>query len=328
MKRLSLILMAVLSLTACNTFSTFSENPILAPTHTSAPNLSPQPATQTDSAAISPTPTVVPITEAPTPIPMLRFAIIGDFGTAGKPLEAVSQLINSWQPDFILTTGDNNYPFGEASTIDENIGQYFHPYISPYTGNYGEGAEINRFFPVLGNHDWVADNAQPYLDYFTLPGNERYYDFQWDFIHFFAIDSDWQEPDGNRVSSIQAEWLKQSLENSTATWKIVYMHHPPYVSGVREPMVVIRWPFQEWGADMVIAGHDHHYERLLINDFPYFVNGLGGGARYDVGELVFGSQITYRDDWGAMLVKATPFEIILEFINVNGELIDQYSIIR
>src|SRR5688572_15104008 len=124
------------------------------------------------------------------------FAVIGDFGHAGPVEQAVADVVKSWNPDFILTVGDNNYPDGEASTIDENVGQYYHEYIGNYEGSYGPGAATNRFFPILGNHDWRADGAQPFLDYFTLPGNERYYDFVRGPVHFFALDSDPSEPDG------------------------------------------------------------------------------------------------------------------------------------
>src|SRR5436190_18393178 len=55
----------------------------------------------------------------------VRFAVIGDFGQAGPDEAAVSALVAGWQPDFVITVGDNNYPLGEASTIDQNIGQYF-----------------------------------------------------------------------------------------------------------------------------------------------------------------------------------------------------------
>ena len=109
-----------------------------------------------------------------------RYAVIGDYGKGNQEEEDVANLIKSWKPDLIITTGDNNYPDGEADTIDENIGQYFHEFIHPYKGSYGEGAQQNRFFPSLGNHDWHAKDVQPYLDYFTLPGNERYYDFTWE----------------------------------------------------------------------------------------------------------------------------------------------------
>ena len=140
------------------------------------------------------------VSAAATAGDVARFAVIGDYG-AGGPSEAdVAALVKSWNPDFVITVGDNNYDEGEASTIDTNIGQYYHDFIFPYQGTYGAGATVNRFFPSLGNHDWettVGGLPQPYLDYFTLPGNERYYEFTWGPVHFMAIDSDGGEPDGS-----------------------------------------------------------------------------------------------------------------------------------
>ncbi|UCD99858.1 MAG: metallophosphoesterase, partial [Chloroflexota bacterium] len=118
-------------------------------------------------------PTAKPPTSTPGPQP-LRFAVIGDYGSGDRMEGDVAALVRSWQPDLVITTGDNNYPDGTAETIDENIGQFYHQFIFPYLGSYGEGAKENRFFPSLGNHDWHAAAAQPYLDYFNLPGNERY----------------------------------------------------------------------------------------------------------------------------------------------------------
>ena len=89
-----------------------------------------------------------------------RFAVIGDYGDAGEPEADVAALVKSWNPEFIITTGDNNYPSGAAETIDENIGQYYHEFIS-LPGTYGEGADTNRFF-LSCNHDWQAW-AQPYM---------------------------------------------------------------------------------------------------------------------------------------------------------------------
>jgi len=237
----------------------------------------------------------------------------------------VAALILSWQPDFIITTGDNNYPIGAAATIDANIGQFFHAFIARYTGNYGEGAAENFFFPVLGNHDWSTDRAQPYLDYFTLPGNERYYDFVWGPVHFFALDSDWREPDGIGRSSAQAAWLKEQMTASTAPWQLVYMHEPPYSSGLHGSTLALQWPYRAWGADAVLAGHDHTYERLIINGLVYFVNGLGGGPRYGFKETILGSQMRYNGDYGAMLVTASETEIVFEFVNLQGEVIDRYA---
>src|SRR5689334_1856375 len=86
-----------------------------------------------------------------------RCAVIGDYGSAVFPEEGqVAAMIHSWSPDLIITVGDNNYEDGFAADIDNNIGQYYHDFIFPYTGSYGPGATSNKFFPTLGNHDWGA----------------------------------------------------------------------------------------------------------------------------------------------------------------------------
>ena len=238
----------------------------------------------------------------------------------------VAALIQSWQPDFIITTGDNNYPSGAANTIDANVGKYFHNYIYPYSGAYGAGADLNRFFPTLGNHDWYTEGAQPYLDYFSLPGNERYYDFVQGPIHFFALDSDEHEPDGVSAGSAQAAWLGQGLATSTSPWNIVYMHHPPYSSGDHGSIDWMQWPFTAWGADAVLAGHDHLYERLLVDGIPYFTNGTGGAGLYNFVTALSQSQFRYNANHGAMLVTASEKEIRFEFYTRTRDLIDEYKI--
>lgn len=253
----------------------------------------------------------------------VRFAVIGDYGTASQGEAVVAALVHSWQPDFIATTGDNNYPSGEASTIDRNIGAYYHDFIEPYHGKYGSGSDINRFFPTLGNHDWVS-GAGPYLDYFTLPGNERYYDLPWSPVHVFALDSDPHEPDGVLPNSLQAAWLQQSLAASTACWKIVTLHHAPFSSGPHGSTAWMQWPYQAWGADAVLAGHDHTYERIMRDGLPYFVNGLAGHSAYQFGEPVAGSVVRYNADVGAMLVEADHQQITFSFITHTGTYIDSY----
>jgi hypothetical protein len=255
----------------------------------------------------------------------ISFAVIGDYGSGDKNAGAVADLVKSWKPNFIITVGDNNYPLGAADTIDQNVGQFYAEYIAPYIGNYGQGADQNAFFPTLGNHDWDSENAKPYLDYFTLPGNERYYDFRWGPVHFFAINGDWREPDGVGSSSAQAQWLKESLAASDAPWKVVYGHHPPYTSGYQGSVDWIRWPFKEWGADIYLAGHDHDYERLEVDGFPYIVNGLGGGAIYQFEEPLPYSLVRYNDGYGAILATANDNQITFQFITTSGEIIDTFT---
>jgi tartrate-resistant acid phosphatase type 5 len=261
-----------------------------------------------------------------------RFAVIGDYGTGTAEEADVAALVHSWNPDVILTTGDNNYSFGLASDIDPHIGQFYHDYIYPYTGSYGAGAAgTNKFFPVLGNHDWgdVAPygDASAYLNYFTLPGNERYYDFVRGPVHYFIIDSDANEPDGTTPDSVQGQWLKNQLALANEPHKIVLFHHAPYSSSnAHGSTLEMRWPFAAWGATAVFSGHDHVYERLEEEGIPYFVDGLGGASLYGFADPIPGSIVRYADDYGAMLVTADESSMNFKFYTRAGALIDNYTL--
>ena len=303
------------------------------PATTTAAAASPIPAeASATSLPASPTPLASPtVTPEPSPTPnlSLHFAVIGDFGEGGQGEADVAALVHGWNPDIIITVGDDNYPSGAASTIDAHIGQYYHDFIFPYTGTYGPGASENRFFPTLGNHDWLTAGAKPYLDYFSLPGNERYYDFVRGPVHFYALDSDENEPDGVNSASVQAAWLKQGLAGHSSPWNIVYFHHAPYSSGVMHGSTTwMQWPFATWGAQAVLSGHEHNYERLLVDGIPYFVDGVGGGGIYDFGNSLPESQFRYNADYGAMLVTATRTDLRFEFYNRARKLIDQYELMK
>jgi len=125
----------------------------------------------------------------PTGPGAIRFAVIGDFGQTFPdqifPVDHVGAMMRSWNPDFIVSVGDNNYQLGLAETADVNIGKNFSGYVYPKTAKipveypYPPGAPpYDRFIPCLGNHDYgdvqnthipTPDNvalSQPYLDYF------------------------------------------------------------------------------------------------------------------------------------------------------------------
>jgi tartrate-resistant acid phosphatase type 5 len=256
----------------------------------------------------------------------IRFAVIGDFGVASEAEAQVAELVRAEKPAFVITTGDNNYPDGSAETIDANIGRFYHDFIHPYAGKFGPGAPENRFFPSLGNHDWYTPGAKPYLDYFTLPGNERYYDFVRGDVHFFAVDSDEQEPDGIEATSKQAAWLEGALRSSKAAWQIVYMHHPPYSSSRHGSSVKLRWPYSRWGADLVLAGHDHTYERVEQEGIVYVVNGLGGNRQYSFRSPIPGSVVRYNARHGAQFVEASKSVLVSRFSNVARETVDEFSL--
>ncbi len=261
--------------------------------------------------------------------------VIGDYGSGTTNELNVSALVKSWGPDFILTVGDNNYSAtgtdGDATTIDANVGQFFHEYIFPYPGAYGSGASSNRFWPCLGNHD-LPLGASAYLNYFTLPNNERYYNYRQGNVEIFGVNANSNEPDGYLFSSVQGQWLQGQLAASTALWRLVFFHESPYSSGLLHGTYLhqtdyMMWPFREWGANAVLSGHDHIYERIFTNGLTYFVNGVGGG-RLDSFHypLTPGSQAQFSGDYGALRLDATDTNLFFQFINWHGMVIDTYQI--
>lgn len=312
--------------TVAQASTTPSTEPTSTPTATStatATLTSPTPSTEPTA-----TPTAADTATATPLPPPLRFAVIGDYGMDNQAEADVAALIQGWQVDLVITTGDNNYPSGSAETIDANIGKYFHNFIFPYNGAYGAGADRNRFFPSMGNHDWYTAEAQPYFDYFTLPGNERYYDFVEGPVHFYAINSDEHEPSGINAGSLQAASLQQTLAGSTSAWNIVYMHFAPFSSGSHGSTPWMKWPYAKWGADALLAGHDHLYERLVVDGIPYFTNGSGGGGLYNFGSPLPESKFRYNANYGAMLVTASESELLFEFYSREGIIKDSYLVTK
>jgi hypothetical protein len=88
----------------------------------------------------------------------------------------------------------------------------------------------------------------------------------------------------------------------------------------------MQWPYKDWGANIVLSGHAHTYERIDVNGLTYIVNGLGGAGKYGFKSTpVAGSQFRYNTDWGAQLVEATDKTISFKFYNTAGILIDTYT---
>ena len=284
--------------------------------------------------SVAETPIPLPVSDAPAP-GELRFAVIGDFGSGSANEAAVAYLAKSWNPSFILAAGDDHYG---AMDYDAAVGQFYCDYLKDAgSGLYCSGgtSTVNRFFPALGNHDYSdGGGLAEYLSYFTLPGSgiaagspmgqERYYDFIQGPVHFFVIDS-MGALDSRTDMAAQKKWLKAGLAASPTPWQLVLLHHAPYSSGIHGSTAAMQWPYQAWGADAVLAGHDHDYERLQIGTIPYFVNGLGGMSRYPFLRQVAGSQARYSADYGAMRVTASETEIMYDFISSAGTVIDSYT---
>jgi hypothetical protein len=266
----------------------------------------------------------------------VRFAIIGDYGNEAAGVADVADLVYSWDTDFIITVGDNRYG---SRSYDQTVGQFYCPYLRDAgSGAYCQGGSsiTNDFYPSLGNHDYLdSGGLNEYLNYFTLPGiddisswtsgTERYYDFIRGPVHFFVLDSQ-ASLESVFEETRQMNWLKSELAISTTPWQVVYFHHSPYSSGPDGSTILMRWPFASWGAEAVISGHNHAYERINANGIVYFVNGLGGASAYSFENPVGGSQVRYNNDYGAMLIDADNTAMIFQFINTSGDVIDTYTI--
>lgn len=254
-----------------------------------------------------------------------QFAVIGDPGSGNAAEGAVSRMVKAWNTQFVVSTGDNTYASAGNANYDKSLGQFYSSFIGGYHGAYGTGPADNRFYSAMGNHDWDTGNGSAYKAFLNLPGNERHYDVVRGPVHLFFVSSDPRETSGISSTSVQANWLKGAMRASTSPWNIVVVHHPPYTSGNKHgPATALRWDYKSWGADLVIDGHEHIYERIeRPNGLTYVTNGLSGAGRSGfISTPVTGSVKRYRDNYGAMKFSATDTELKFSFISLTGSTID------
>jgi hypothetical protein len=89
----------------------------------------------------------------------------------------------------------------------------------------------------------------------------------------------------------------------------------------------MQWPFGAWGAEAVLSGHDHTYERFDVGGTPYFVVGLGGATKYDFRpQPLTETRFRFNDGYGAMLVTATKPGITYEFYSTDGTKRDELRV--
>ena len=258
-------------------------------------------------------------------------AVIGDYGVNSTAEANVANLVAGWSPAAIVTVGDNYYTSGGSGTgrYDLVVGQYYCGFLKgAASGTYCAGgtADVNRFFPATGNHDYSDGGIGNYTAYFDLPGTELVYRQVVGDVEFFFIDSDLSLRSSTEMNAEKA-WLETALGNSTAAWQVVVFHHPPYSSSsTHGSSVAMRWPFGTWGADLVLSGHDHTYERLSSGGLTYVVNGLGGASRYSFGTPLTESVVRYNSNYGAMKLVASSTYLTATFVSIDGTTRDTFSL--
>lgn len=238
-------------------------------------------------------------------------AVIGDFGSGDESQRAVANLVAARNPAAVVTTGDNVYSDAGYATL---VGDY-----------YGSFVDSATFFPATGNHDY-DEGIAAFDDYFRYLNGQREYTAVVGDIGFFILDSE-QGLASLDANYNQEAWLRKVVAASAATYKIVVVHHPPFSSGDRHGSTPdYQWDFSSMGIDLVLSGHDHIYERIVVGGVTYIVNGAGGKALYGCGDRVSGSVLCFDDNFGALFLRSGPEGLLAQFVAVDGSVIDAFTI--
>lgn len=250
----------------------------------------------------------------------LKFAVLGDFGTGGRPeyelADQMARLLSRFKLDLVVLVGDNLYGSERPQDFERK-------FEIPYKPVLDAGV---RFYGALGNHD-----AREQRDYklFNMDG-KLYYSFKAprQKVRFFMLDSTYPVPE-------QIDWLEKELKSSSDDWKIVAFHHPLYSSGGRHGSDVrlretLEPLFIKYNVSLVLAGHDHFYERIKPqHGIAYFVTGSGG--QLADGDIDKGSDLTakgFDTDRAFMAVEIAGDTMYFNAISRLGQVVDSGVIAR
>lgn len=238
-----------------------------------------------------------------------------------------SDLLVSRELDAVLTLGDNQYETGALSA-----------FRSSYDRTWGRVKAITR--PTVGNHEYLTPGAAGYFDYFNGPGRlqgragrrgEGWYSFDVGEWHLVALNSVCDEVGGCGPGSPQLEWLKADLAAHPTGCTLAYWHHPRFSSGFprSNPRSDEFWRvLYDAGADVVLGGHAHDYERFApqtpdavpddARGIRQFVVGTGGKNNYPFGAIEPNSEVRDARTSGVLLLTLRPGGYDWRFAPVPG----------
>ncbi|ONI80453.1 alkaline phosphatase [Saccharothrix sp. ALI-22-I] len=223
----------------------------------------------------------------------------GDISNSGSGDSATAALLDNI-PGTVFTTGDNVYNDGTAAE--------FANYYNPTWGRHKA-----RTRPSPGNHDYHTSGATGYYDYFGSlagPSGQGYYSYDLGNWHIVSLNSNISMAAG----SAQEQWLRADLAASGKPCTAAYWHHPLFTSGANHaPSTSTRPLFQalyDNNADVVLFGHNHHYERFAPQNpsggldttrgIRTFVAGMGGASHYSFGTIRANSEVRNSDTYGVL----------------------------
>jgi hypothetical protein len=207
----------------------------------------------------------------------------GDIGYCGATDAVATGALMSSIDGIAITLGDNAYPDGTA--------QQFADCYDPAWGGFRD-----RTRPSPGNHEYRTAGAAPYFKYFGSsagkPG-QGWYTFQAGTWRVYSLNSECSNVGGCKKGSAQYEWLKRDLASWPQRCVLAYWHRPRFSSinhGSSTAMADITRLLYDHRAEVVLASHDHGYERFALQDpsgqldkrrgIRHFVVGTGGAQLY------------------------------------------------
>ena len=201
--------------------------------------------------------------------PELRIAVTGDVGE-GEEAEwmtgwAMKDIGEGDRYAALLLLGDNVYPDGDPARLTYTVFRPFDPVLS-------RGATL---YAVPGNHDAAHEGQQ--MAEFGMPGLWWAAHLPGDVL-LIGLDS-------NQLGDpTQTAFLQDTLRAATERWRIVAIHESPYSAGYQGSNLTVRELyaplFSRFGVQLVLAGHDHDYQRSVpIDGVTYVISGAGGRTR-------------------------------------------------
>jgi hypothetical protein len=234
----------------------------------------------------------------------------------GSPTDCgpTARLIGRISPRRVLTLGDNAYP-------DGRLWQY-RAYYRPNWGRFKA-----KTSPVPGNHDFHTPDARGYRDYFGARAPAFYYSYNIGAWHLIALSSDLDVSAG----STQESWLRRDLARHPRRCILAYWHHPRFTSGTvhhSAPRLDPLWrALYAAGADVVLNGHVHNYERFARQDpsghktrrgIRQFVVGTGGIGHYESGRPIAHSQVQNDTTFGVLKLRLHRTWYRWRFVRASG----------
>ena len=242
----------------------------------------------------------------------------GDIADCAKTGDSLTANLMDTIPGTVFAAGDNAYPDGSSSVYQNCYG--------PTWGRFKA-----RTKPVPGNHDYLTAGAAGYFNYFGAAAGQSgkgYYSYDLGDWHVVALNSNIAMD----VGSPQEVWLKADLAQSSKRCTVAYWHHPLFSSGNEGPHAETKPLYQDLynaGAELVIVGHDHDYERFApqspdgvldsLHGIREIVAGTGGGGLFVVYPPVPNSEVLNNTTLGVLKLTLHTNGYSWKFLPVAGQ---------